>query len=233
MEPLEYFRMRRSSFYAFTTEHTDDLATEKIKITHSNETIVEDAVNYITKNLIGELRYPGKSYAIAILYAHWLEQLGVGCLWHNLELQDLLGNDDPHFKHVEAPNTVWKVYEEILEKLDYYLPDLHFASKSSNEYLMMTRQYFLEEFMLTPEQRELLPFIPEWGLTFRRSPEEYCSPERDKFLQFIANFWLADSSLHYRISMTKGGTITVVPDVIGRYEVHVGPEIFLPIPHAD
>jgi hypothetical protein len=221
MDILEDFFSRREMYYNLSSGHSDDFAnTEDIRVVMSDE-ILQDAVDYITVNLVGEMRYPGKSYAIAMLYAHWLEQLGAGPMLLILSRPDLLNNDDPHFTPLDFSQD--SIYMKILEEVT--LPDLHDTSKYEHlEYLMMTRKYFLEEFMLTEEQREIMPFIPQPGMSFVLSD---ISSEKIKEL---SDFWLADSDLRYWVAVDPRNNRVRIEQVENEHVYVVGPNLFHSVP---
>jgi hypothetical protein len=225
MDVLEDLFSRREMFYSLTTEHTDDFENVgDIKVVES-EDVVEDAVDYMTTNLMGEMRYPGKSYAIAMLYAHWLEQLGAGPMLINLTRADLLNNDDPHFVPIDYMGSeVCETYTKIMERLSFF-PDLHDTSRYGHcEYLMMTRKYFLEEFMLTKEQREILPFIPYEKMHFRLSEASEAK------IKELTDFWLGDNDSKYWVAVDLETGLVMLSEQSNEQVYVVGPGLFHPVP---
>ena len=144
------WKFRRQTFYSIFQENlTDKLEDNKIPIVESYDTIVIDAVNYaIAHEQV--MKYPGKSYSIAIHYASWLEdEFGVD-FYETLSDPDLLP-DDPYFVPYKSdPET----YDEILKILDGFGQHI---DAESQPYLKMTRDYFLQEFLLDEVGRSILP----------------------------------------------------------------------------
>jgi hypothetical protein len=144
------WKFRRQTFYSiFKDSLTDKLEDNKIAIVENYDTIVTDAVNYaISHEYI--MRYPGKSYSIAIHYASWLEdEFGVD-FYETLDDPELLP-DDPYFvRYSEDKET----YDEILKLLDFFGRDI---DGEKQPFLKMTREYFLQEFLLDEVGRSILP----------------------------------------------------------------------------
>lgn len=229
MESLDYFWMRRATYYGMGHDNSDNLNDSNVIVVENNDTIVQDACDYLKYNLKGVMRYPGKSYAIAILYAHWLEQLGVGALISNLSLPDLLAGDDPHFTPFSFENDSHKLYYEIFEKVNYNLPDLHNNdSYYKLEYLMMTRDYFLKEFMLNPIQRELMPFEPEWPLEFRFNEGIRDHALFEEYIKSLYTVWLSDTEDKFYVYVNAGGVVRLEPFYEREERFIVGPDGFQP-----
>lgn len=144
------WKFRRQTFYAMNGDNfTDNLDDNKIPLIFNRDTLVIDAINYsIAHDSV--MRYPGKSYAIAIHYASWLEDFFGVDFYETLNDPDLLP-DDPYF----VPYSEDKgSYEDILKILDHVGEDI---ISEDQPYLKMTREYFLQEFMLDDRGRAILP----------------------------------------------------------------------------
>jgi hypothetical protein len=143
------WKLRRKTFYALNGDNfSDDLSENKIPIIEDYNTKVIDAVNYAISHSY-EMRYPGKSYSIAIHYASWLEDnFGVD-FYDTLNDPELLP-DDPYFVPYSEDK---ETYDEILKILDQVSD---WVIGENQPYLKMTYEYFLQEFMLDEFGRSVL-----------------------------------------------------------------------------
>lgn len=146
--------LRRRTYYALADGFSDDFAGNTVPVVESFSTIVEDATRYLTVHR-EEMFYPGKSYAIALCYAHWLSQLGAGGMLGILSDPSLLNGDDPYFVPLGDAH-IDDIYIKIIESTE--LPDL-FDDLSHLPYLEMTRNYFMDEFLLGTDSLVSYPLI--------------------------------------------------------------------------
>jgi hypothetical protein len=144
------WKFRRQTFYAMNgDDFTDDLDKNEIPMIFDQDTVVVDAVNYAIAH-DSVMRYPGKSYSIAIHYASWLEDFFGVNFYEVLDDPELLP-DDPYF----VPYSKDKgTYDEIIRILDHVND---WVIGEDQPYLKMTYQYFLQEFMLDEFGRTIFP----------------------------------------------------------------------------
>jgi len=116
-------------------EFDDDLNTKTIEL---SDNIIDNALRYSTSRHIGWV-YPAKSYAVAILYARWLEDIFGEDFYEALDDPELLYNNDPYFvpysRDRDTYNTIIVNMPEDLS--GGMVPDI--------------RRYFEEEFLLNVE----------------------------------------------------------------------------------
>lgn len=145
------WKFRRKTFYALNGDNfSDKLDGCGVMMMYNPNTIVSDAVNYsISHDPI--MRYPGKSYSIAIHYASWLEDYFGVDFKTTLDDIDLLP-DDPYFVPYSKDK---EAYDEILDILDGVN---NWVIGRDQVYLEMTYKYFLQEFMLDEIGRSILPY---------------------------------------------------------------------------
>jgi len=105
-----------------------------------DERIISDIIDYFTKP-VNLLIYPGKSYAVAIIYAKLLRKYWDIPIMHSLKDPDLLYGNDRFFIPY-TPSVSDKIYNHTL--FVSYDPKLSQVAK--------TIDYFHEEFFLKPNQ---------------------------------------------------------------------------------
>lgn len=195
------FKMRRKTYYALNPEHTDSFDNNDIKIEECELTVVQDAKNYISTGMEGKMCYPGKSYAIATLYASWLSQICPSYdIFSFLMDSDLLNGDDPYFKNIENyDDDQFVLYSMIISKDLPCLFDLEYYK--DKKYLSMTRDYFLKEFMLTEESKEILPFKPDWSFNLKNNGYYWYE------ISEICDSLLSQSEIDYTVKVTKENII--------------------------
>ena len=116
---------------------------------NKKEHIIEDAINYITVHR-DAMFYPGKTYAIAIMYASWIEDEFGGEFYDILDDSELLFDDEDFVPYSKDKET----YDKIIRYVDW----LNDNAKYENlPYLKQTRQYFEQEFMLDDNGLKILP----------------------------------------------------------------------------
>lgn len=140
---MNEWKLRQHIFHkVFTPEEMgDDLKKEVVIENWQPEKIVEDALRYLTKQS-QELYYPGKSYAVAIVYALLLEkEFGPNHI-ESLNDPDLLFGNDPYFvPYSKSPD----IYQNILDSFPRELIDNPY---NGSENFQKTHEYFYLEFLL-------------------------------------------------------------------------------------
>ena len=152
MSNIEW-KYRRDVFYNISdTSNFSDLKDnfkQNIFIRKEKDFIVKDAVNYMTLHQ-KDLFYPGKSYAVAIMYASWIEDFFKVPLLDSLDDPELLFDDEYFVPYNKDKNT----YDRIFEIVDG-LNDIVDTNKLP--YVKNTREYFMQEFMLDDFGKSVLP----------------------------------------------------------------------------
>jgi hypothetical protein len=148
------WKFRRQTFYSLISKDTftDLLDNNKLPLVErfNKQDIITDAINYVTIHN-DSLFYPGKSYAIAIMYASWIEDFFGDDFYKTLNDPELLFDDKyfvPYYKDKET-------YDHVLKHIDL-LNDV--VGYDNLPYVQMTRNYFLQEFMLDEFGKSILPF---------------------------------------------------------------------------
>ena len=115
--------------------------------------IAVEAIRYLYDHEEGVLRYPAKSYAIAVVWAKMIHQYFGENFWSLLKDPDLLP-DDPHFETAHGPQeTVYRIILEYIGTQDVNFP----FHNDSLPYLKQTIDYFYKEFMLDEKGISILP----------------------------------------------------------------------------
>jgi hypothetical protein len=133
---MKEWKVRQELFHRLTQDHSDDLNKIYIEIV---DDIANTAIRYFFENDIGWL-YPGKSYAVAVLYALWLnEEFGENFL-DSLDDPDLLYGNDPYFvPYSQDKQNYIKIIAALPQnKNQGMIPDI--------------RGYFEREFMLCNQE---------------------------------------------------------------------------------
>lgn len=129
---MKEHKVRQELFHRLNPEFVDDLNKIEIEI---SEDIVGTAVKYLTQRDVGWY-YPGKSYAVAVLYAKWISEEFGGEFLEHLDDPGLLYFNDPYFvPYGEDPET----YDKIIA---------HMPEDPSSGMIPEMRSYFEKEFML-------------------------------------------------------------------------------------
>lgn len=133
---MKEWKIRQEVYHRLTQEHGDDLNQFDIEIVTD---VVSTAVKYFTVQEVGWL-YPGKSYAVAVLYARWLQEEFGEDFFTALDDPDLLYGNDPYFvPYSRDKETYIKVIAALPSNMDQgMIPDI--------------RNYFEREFMLCSQE---------------------------------------------------------------------------------
>lgn len=151
------WKIRRQMFYSYNQEWTDNVDDQKDQIIIKHSNIVNDAVDYF-KFQQNKMIYPSKSYSVAIAYSYWLSSSFGGNIHDYLVDEELLFDDPFYVKYEDDKNNYDKIISHIekggpfLEQFPLYGPKF-----SGLNNLNKTREYFLDEFLLSDKWKELLP----------------------------------------------------------------------------
>ena len=128
----------------------DDLSKETIIKEKEDRDIIKRAVEYFSRQS-KNLYYPGKSYAVGIIYAKLLEKNFDENFYESLNDKLLLYENDPYFiPYSEAKD----IYDEILKKIDWEY--FNFPEKASPNF-NKTCEYFYKEFLLHDDTKMFTP----------------------------------------------------------------------------
>jgi len=142
---MKEYKLRQQLFYKlFGSQDLGDRLEKEVIVEEFEESlIIKRAEEYFTVQT-STLYYPGKSYAVALIYALLLEKEFGEDIYVSLDDEDLLW-DDPYFK----PYSVAKnIYDALLKKIPR---DFYHKKESYTENLSMTIDYFYQEFLLSDE----------------------------------------------------------------------------------
>ena len=129
----------------------DDLSKETIIKEYEKDKIIQRALEYPVIQT-KELYYPGKSYAVAIIFAKLLEHHFSEDFFECLNDPKLLYENDPYFiPYHEDKNT----YDQIINNFPFEL--ILSSKKQCSENLEKTLTYFLKEFLLHEETKMFAP----------------------------------------------------------------------------
>lgn len=123
--------------YNRTQSHEDLIENWEFTENHDPQAIIRYAVSYLTEDC-PSVEYPGKSYAVAVLYSHYIEKYFGTPLLESLDSGDLMDGMDKYFVPYSQSR---EVYDSIMAALpgDYH-PDLTLGQ------IKMTHQFFMKEF---------------------------------------------------------------------------------------
>lgn len=125
--------------YNRTTEHTDLIASMVYSINENPDDIVRYAVRYLTET-VENLEFPAKSYAVALMYAYYIEKHFHTSFQNSLDDPDLFDGTDRFFIPYQDSK---EIYDRILETLPKpFSPNLKIPQ------VQKTYDYFLKEFGL-------------------------------------------------------------------------------------
>ncbi|MFN8847102.1 MAG: hypothetical protein ACK5V3_11190 [Bdellovibrionales bacterium] len=140
---MKEWKIRQELYHRLTahSDRGDDFEQMQIVFEWDEDSIVQRALEYpIFQN--ENLYYPGKSYAVAIIYAQLLSKHFNENLIELLDDPQLLFGNDPYFKTYSEAK---EIYDRILKEF----PDLNLSKPAEySEDMNRTLQYFKEEFML-------------------------------------------------------------------------------------
>ncbi len=118
----------------------DDLKKQKLVEEWDPEVIVQRALEYPFVQS-ETLSYPGKSFAVAVIYAQLIAAHFKEEIRELLNDPELLFGNDPYFQiYQEAP----QIYDRILEKF----PKILASENVWSDDMRLTLQYFQSEFLL-------------------------------------------------------------------------------------
>ncbi len=129
----------------------DDLSEEEIIEEFESEKIIQRALSYPIKQT-KELYYPGKAYAIGIIFAKLIEHHFNEDFYECLNNENLLYGNDPYFKKYEDDKDT---YDKIIENFPFDI--LFNEDLECSENFLRTYDYFLREFLLHDDNKHLLP----------------------------------------------------------------------------
>lgn len=129
----------------------DDLSKETIIIENEDEQIIKRALQYPIKQT-RELYYPGKSYAVAVIFAKLLEINFNEDFYEALDDEDLLYKNDPYFQPYHKKKDI---YDKIIEKFPFAL--LENEKWTGSENARKTIEYFHKEFLIHEDTKHFLP----------------------------------------------------------------------------
>lgn len=128
----------------------DDLSKETIIEEKDQESIIRRAIDYPSKQT-KELYYPGKSYAVAIIFAKLLEKYFQEDFYESLNNSELLYQNDPYFIPYSDDQ---ETYDQILAAFPFHLIE---NPALGCENFQKTCEYFLKEFLLHEQTKIYLP----------------------------------------------------------------------------
>jgi hypothetical protein len=123
---MKEWKVRQEVYRRLNEVTTDNL--NKVDVVWRPETITEDALRHWDEE-VDEWIYPGKSYFVAICYAHWISEDFHEDFYEVLDDPDLLPGD-PHFLPY---NQAKETYDEILSEVTY-IEDGAMVSEVRNYY---------------------------------------------------------------------------------------------------
>lgn len=154
---VEEWQVRQKIYHQVLkdTDMGDDLSKETIIIENEPEMIIKRALEYPhiqTK----ELYYPGKSYAIAILFATLLSTYFGKDIYHYLKNPNLLYENDPYF---QTYDNCQHIYDGILSNIDLKLlvDSIEKNPEVFSENYQKSIDYFYKEFLLHDDTKYLAP----------------------------------------------------------------------------
>lgn len=107
---MKEWKIRQEIYHRLIQDHGDDLNQQSIEI---SQNIAGTAIRYFNERDIGWI-YPGKSYAVAVLYAWWLSQDFNEDFIQLLDDPDLLHGNDPYFvPYSQDPENYVKIIAAI------------------------------------------------------------------------------------------------------------------------
>lgn len=123
--------------YNRTAKHTDDIRHMNYNENFNENDVAQYAIRYLT-SVVSELQFPGKSYAVAILYSYLIEKHFKVPFFESLKDPDLFDGTDKYFRpYQESP----QIYDLILEAVG---EDIGKSFQFSQ--VQKTHEYFLKEF---------------------------------------------------------------------------------------
>lgn len=128
-------------YYNLIQTHSDALSDISYTENFNSEATIQYCLTYYTK-ATEEVLYPGKSYVVALLYAHLLQKCFNEDFFESLRDPLLLSGNDKYF--VPYSESSAPIYDSVLKifplHLREYTPPFHLPQ------VMKTKQYFELEF---------------------------------------------------------------------------------------
>lgn len=132
---MKEWKIRQEIYHRLVSDHGDDLNQQSIEMSSD---IANTAIRYFYERDIGWI-YPGKSYAVAVLYARWLSQDYNENFIQLLDDPDLLHGNDPYFvPYSQDPQNYVKIIAALPED-------------SSTGMIPDIRAYYEKEFLCNQE----------------------------------------------------------------------------------
>lgn len=131
------------------TDMGDDLSKEIIIEEYTDESKIKRALEYPVIQT-KELYYPGKSYAVAITFAHLLNKEFDEEFYESLDDGLLLYENDPYFVRYSDDKYV---YDQIIKKFPFHVIE---TRDCSNNY-KKTIEYFYKEMLLHDDTKMYAP----------------------------------------------------------------------------
>ncbi len=144
------WKIRSKIYHTVFKEYSDNLAKERIIEEFDKESIIKRAVNYC-KIQTNELYYPGKSYAVAIVFAYLLEREFGETFLTVLDDPNLLYENDPYFKRYSEDK---ETYDLIIDQFPFYIFE---KQDEGSVNFWKTFDYFYEEMLLAEHTRIYAP----------------------------------------------------------------------------
>jgi hypothetical protein len=144
---MKEWKIAQMMYHNLTEEYTDDLEKEIIIEEFDKDSIVKRATEYPTsKDTV--LYYPGKSYAIAIAAAWYLEKYHNENFLEVLDDPDLLYGNDPYFTPYSRDKDT---YDKIINNYPFVVLRSPILSSSN---FHKTIGYLVEEFTYKDAEKE-------------------------------------------------------------------------------
>ena len=144
---MKEYSYRRLTFYALRGHDGHPDAHENFAITWDEQTVVEDAVGYLTDGST-YLRFPGAARAVAVAAADFVERHFGEDFYEVLDDPNLMHGNDPYFKRYSEDRPV---YDAILRRVPRDL--INWESHR----MAITLSLITEEYMLDAKGLETLP----------------------------------------------------------------------------
>ena len=118
--------------------HSDEISQIEFSENHDKDAIISFASNYLSTE-VNKVEFPGKSYAVAIIYSYLLEKNFGVPFFESLNNKNLfVGNDKYFVVYEEDPST----YDAILARIKNIEAAFEFSQ------VKKTWEYFQAEFSL-------------------------------------------------------------------------------------
>lgn len=143
---MKEWKLRQKIFNQLHDDFEDSFEGHEIVEEYDRDSIIKRALEYIQEQQECYF-YPGKSYAVAIIYALKLQNHFQEDFYEALDDTDLLYGLDPYFRpYSEAKD----VYDEIISKMPKDIVD---SPQNYSENMQKTVEYFEKEFLIHDETK--------------------------------------------------------------------------------